>query len=222
MALLDSLPGWEWVLFGFLFTVFFIVGIIAAVMIVSRYRWPLTVTILEDTDGSGHMKVSRRDRARSIAFGDSGEEIFLLKKINKFRVGYGKRIGNKAIAWAVSPTDGYWYNVSFGNVDGRLLEMGLNPVDRNIRLATASARKGIENRYDHRGWMDKYGSMVYFGLFFLTMLIFGGVIWYVFEQVKDVIPALADLAKSLKEVAEANRATAIALESIKGGSGLVG
>lgn len=221
MTLLDSLPGWELVLFFVLFGVFIIAGAVTVIIILSRLRWQFRVNILQDVDGSGQLKIIGRDKARPIAFGDGGEEIFLLKKNKKYKVSYGKRIGNKTIAWAVG-NDGYWYNISLGDLDKRLMEIGVVPVDRDMRYATASVRKGIEQRYNDKTWMDKYGAIMYFGLFFITMLLFAGVMWFAFNQQIKVSQANAASLETAERIMELAGEVLSAIDNIKqgGGSGI--
>jgi len=173
--LTNTFPSWKIILFVFLFFMFIFIGGIIAFVILSRLRWPFTVNVLQDIDGSGKLKIVSKDKARLISFGDGGEEIFLLKKSKKYRVAYGKRIGNKAIAWAVAD-DGYWYNITFQDINKKLMEVGVMPIERDMRLATASIRKGIDHRYDDKNWMDKYGAVLYFGLFLITLLVFAVVV----------------------------------------------
>lgn len=218
---LAALAGWEWILFIILMFLFLVAGGVTAFVILARLRWPFIVNVLQDVDGSSKLKVVSKDRARMVAFGDGGEEIFLLKKAKRYKVGYGKRIGNKAIAWAIGD-DGYWYNVTFQGVDKRLLEVGVLPVDRDMRFATASVRKGLENRYNDRTWMDKYGTVLYFGLFMMTVLIFGGIMWFAFAQMGKITAANAESMNTAKEVMEIARETLLSIDNIRGGgSGLL-
>lgn len=217
---IGGLIGWEVVLFIGLTLVFLITGGIVSFIILSKLRWPLKVVVFENLSGKGYV-VSRRDRARVIGFGDGGEEIFLLKRSKKYRVGYGKRIGNKEIAWAVGE-DGYWYNITLGDVDKKLLELGVIPVDRDMRYATASVRKGIENRYNEKSWMDKYGTILYFGLFAITLIIFGIVMWLAFNKQIEISRINAEAMKTTKEVMELLGKVLSGTENIQsGGSGLL-
>lgn len=214
------LPGWQFILFLALFFVFFVSGIVTVVVVYSRTRWNFKVVILENVDGRGYV-ITRRDKARLVAFGDGGEELFFLKKLKKYRIGYGKRIGPKQVAWAIG-ADGYYYNVTFGNLDDKLREVGILPADRNMRFANASVRKGIETTYGTKNWMDKYGTVLYFGLFLLTLMLFAGVIWYVFDKQVAMMNLNQQNLLTQKEVAELLKETLGAVDNIRsGGSGIV-
>lgn len=180
LNLAAQLPGWEMVLFIALVIVFLIVGGIVTFVILSRMRWPLSYVVLEDVAGKGY-SVSRKGKCRIIGFGDGGEEILLLKYINKYRIGYGKRIGTKQIAWAIGE-DGLWYQSSFGDLNKTLREVGILPTSVNIRLAMSAVRKGLEKRLEPQDWMAKYGAIVGMGLLFLMLLVAGGMMWYSTQQ----------------------------------------
>jgi hypothetical protein len=152
-VVLESLAGWDLVLFWGLFGLFMITGGVICFIWLYRARWNFIWVLIQDG------KIVKRGRCRLISFGDGGEEIFFLKGINKWKVAYGKRIGTNQIAWGLGK-DGYWYNIELGNVDTALLEIGVNPVDRDMRYATASVRKGIENRYTDKSFMEKWGTSI--------------------------------------------------------------
>lgn len=216
-----GLVGWQVYLFFALVFFFLTVGGLVTFIILSRMRWPFKVVILENLAGQGYT-ISKRDKARLISFGDGGEEIFVLKKQKKYKIGYGKRIGKNQIAWAIGQ-DGYWYNFTFGDLDDKLLELGVMPVDRDMRFATASVRKGIENRYNDRSWMDKYGTILYFGLFIITLIIFGVIMYMAFNKQVEIAKTNAEAIKTSKEVMDVAKQVLSNIDTIKsgGGSGLV-
>lgn len=214
-----GLVGWEFVIFAILVLLFLIVAGVTAFIILNRLRWNFKVNILENVAGKGYV-IAGKDKARLIAFGDGGEEIFLLKHRKKYRVGYGKRIGTRVIAWAIGQ-DGYWYNITFGDLDSKLQELGVVPVDRDMRFSTSSLRKGIENRYNEKTWMDKYGTIMYFGLFVLTLLIFGGVMWFAFNKQIQIANINSKSMETTKEVMELAKQVLNNIDNVKnGGSGI--
>lgn len=164
-----------WVIFGIAFFLFFVLSIVAAVFILNRLRWNFRWVLLEEMP-NGQSQIVKKGRARLMSFGDGGEEIFYLKNMKKWRVAYGKRIAKNQVAWATGQ-DGYWYNIGFGPIDKKLREVGVYPVDRDMRYAYASARKGIDNRYDKKTFMEKYGTVIAFTMLFFCILAMGLFIW---------------------------------------------
>ena len=163
------------IVFLILVFLFLIISGVTIFIIVNRRYWKFKYVILENIGGSGYV-ITGRGRCRLVNFGDGGEEIFFLKRSKKWRVAYGKRIGKNQVAWAIGQ-DGYWYNVHFGDLDKRLAELGVNPVDRDMRYAYASVRKGVENRYNQKSFMEKYGTVIAFGMLFLCIIAMAGMIW---------------------------------------------
>lgn len=207
-----QLPGWEIVLFIALVIIFLIVGGIITFVILARLRWPLSYVVLENVAGQGN-SITRRGKCRIIGFGDGGEEIVLLKGLNKYKIGYGKRIGAKQIAWSVAE-DGLWYQITFGDLNKTLREMGLVPTSVNIRLAMASVRKGLEKRLEPKDWMAKYGVLVGMGLLFLMMLVAGGMTWYSTQQQAKIANTNAGAINASLETQQATQKTLSVLDSI--------
>lgn len=116
-----------------------------------------------------------------MSYGDGGEEIFFLRGLKKWRVAYGKRIGKNYIAWEVGQ-DGYWYNIDFGGLDKKLREIGVHPVHMDMRYAYSAVRRSIDMAYGKESFMDKYGTLISFGLLFLCILALGLSQWFAFHE----------------------------------------
>jgi len=209
--------NWEnLILFG-LFFLFFVVGIIVTIIFLSKRKWDYKVIVLENVAGAGYQP-TRRDRAKLVSFGDGGEEIFYLKRAKKYRVSYGKRVGNKYIAWCIGD-DGYWYNITFGDVNKKLMEIGVNPVERDMRLAHVSLRKGIEQRYNDKNFFEKYGAAITIGMLIFAIIAFGATSYFIFEQYKKVSAGNLEAIKASKEVMQLAADTLKNIDNIKGGAG---
>lgn len=178
-----------WIIFGIVVFIFFVISGIVLFILLYRRRWNFRYVVLENIAGTGY-SITGRGRCRRMAFGDGGEEIFYLQNSKKWRAAYGKRIGKNQVAWCVGE-DGYWYNINFGNLDKRLQELGVEPVDKDMRYAYASIRKGIESRYNQKTFMEKYGTIIAFGMLFLCIIAMGGFMWYTGSQATKISNANA-------------------------------
>lgn len=205
MALQDyvtSLPGWEFILFIIIFGLFLVVGFVVTFKILSNLRWPFSYVVLEDVAGRGFV-ISRRGKCRVISFGDGGEEVFLLKHIKKYRIAYGKRIGPKQIGWAIDQS-GDWYNFSFGDLNKKLMELGVMPSSIDVKMSMASLRKGIDKQFlDKSGW-EKYGPAIMFGTLILSLLIFAGMNWYMSNKNVEIAQINAENSKVSKEAIDSS------------------
>jgi hypothetical protein len=193
------MTGLEWFIIIGLFAVFFIISGVTVFIILYRLRWPFKWEKYENINGQTVR--TAKGRARLISFGDGGEEIFFLKNLRKWRVAYGKRIGKNLVAWFVGE-DGYWYNATFGNMDKRLQEIGVNPVDRDMRYAYASVRKGIDNRYDKKNFLEKWGTVIAFGMLFFCIIAMCGFLWVGFNGQKQVQASNTEVIKLLPPLLE--------------------
>lgn len=205
----------DWIILIGLFTLFFISGIVTTVIIFYRKRWNYRYVVLENVGGN-KFTISRRGKCRLMSFGDGGEEIFYLREIKKWRVAYGKRIGKNQIMWVVGQ-DGYWYNSDFADFDAKLLKIGVMPIDRDMRYAYASVRKGINDRYDKKNFMDKYGTVIAFGMLFLCIIAMVGFMWFNFSQQKKIIIASNEGILASKDVTVLAKETLTQINLIKSG-----
>lgn len=212
LPIASQLPGWESILFIVLVLVFLATGAVVTFVIMARMRWPFKYVVLENTAGNGYV-ISRRGRARIVGFGDGGEEIFLLKHLNKYRIGYGKRIGPKQIGWAVGD-DGLWYQFNFGNLNKTLRELGVMPVSVNVRLGMSSVRKGLDKRYEEKSWMEKYGMVIGLTFILLMSIVLGGAIWFMSKKNVEAAQITSENLKINGDTMESIQKTLGALDNI--------
>lgn len=228
MSVLSSLPGWERFLFIELVIIFLIAGVVVASIIMRNYRWPLRIRINANISGLGYGLVGK-DRARVVRFGDGGEELILLKKRRKLKVGYGKRTGLREITFNVAD-DGLWYQVAYGDFDKTLREMGMTPTSRNVRLGMTSARKGLDEAFKPKSWAEKYAIPVMIGAILLIGIILGGSIFIFSKKQVEVAQINAQVVNDSLATQQATQETLRQLNILIGqinsgptfqGSGLV-
>lgn len=207
------MANWEIILFVIMMALFSITGIAIAIYFYGKRQWPWKVTVMRDVPPFGTIPYAN-DRAKVIAFGDGGEEIFFLKKMKKYKVGYGKTIGDKKICWTISQ-DGYWYNTTFGNLDKKLKQIGIIPVERDLRLAHSSMRKGIENRYNDKTFYERWAVPITIGMLIFAMIVAGVGMWYSNSKQLQIAQVNAEATKTSLEVTKLNKEV---LELLKGGT----
>lgn len=194
----------------------------------NKKAYPFEVIIHNDQTGTNNSPIADKDRARLIKIGRHGEQIYWLKKNKVARIGYGKYVGFRKIAWDIE--DGVWYNVVYGKIDKKLKELGLEPLDRNVRLAAESIVQIMENKYKK----NKLGKVeVIMGVIIIVMMALQGYMLYKNMQVEERISA-----NNVQTAKEQKETQALAYESLtnfteslkdivaytpalRGGSGLV-
>jgi hypothetical protein len=217
---LESFLTWQVVLLGTLFIVIFGGACTATIIILMRKRFPFHVEIWKDVPPYGSIQV-QKTRARLIKVGDGGEQIYLLKKPKVYRIAYGKFIGNKKIAWAISNDDDYWYNVGFTPVEKSLRQIGTIPVHRDMRLGNTNMRKIIEKKYDDRSFMEKFAVPITIGMLIFAIVIQLAGFYFILDKGGEVLGGFVESSKVNKETMEVARQLIINLDRLKGGSGII-
>lgn len=197
----------------------FIIAVIAFIfgyIIIQQLRFKKKIIILENVAGLGYVP-SGRDRAMVVKVGDGGEEVLYLKKRKVYRTAYGKKIGKNTYAFAVG-SDGYWYNVTFGDLDNKMKELGLKPVDRDMRYMHVAIRRNIKDRFDKQSILAKYGPVI---AVVGSFVIMGVILWLVGSKLVELpskISPLIDKLDLMMDKADNILAKAAAIE--QGGTGL--
>jgi hypothetical protein len=200
-----------------IFIVFFVV-ILGSIAIYLMHRFKVyryKINVFENISGLG-FQLTYKDRARLIKLGDGGEEILYLLKKKVYRTAYGKKMGANTYWFAVGQ-DGYWYNVTLGDVDAKLGMLDIEPIDRDMRYMHVAIRKNIQDRYKKQNFMDKYGTYVMSGIFMIIMII---ALWLLLDKIADISKAVAGSVDSSKKVVEAAQSIVASLDNLCGGSGL--
>ena len=173
------------------------------------------IVIFENISGQGYVPTGR-DRSRITKIGDGGEEIMKLKKRKLYRTAYGKKIGLNTYAFAVGQ-DGYWYNITFGDLDVELKKLGVNPVDRDMRYMHVAIRRNIKERYEQVTFMQKYGGLIaYTALIAIT----GIMMWLLFDKFLSITGGVNSAIETAGKVMEKADAVLGKIDNVaSGGSG---
>jgi hypothetical protein len=162
--------------------IFAIVIAIGIYIYIQKKTFSKTIVLFENIAGQGYQK-TYQDKARVVKIGDGGEELLFLKKKKVYRTAYGKKMGKNTYWFAVGQ-DGYWYNVLLGDLDAKMGMLDIEPVDRDMRYMHVAIRKNITERYKKITFMDKYGTWLMGGLFFLVMVL---ALWFLVNQIGDLV-----------------------------------
>jgi len=190
-----GLTGAGAVNFFWFMAVFIISGVSFTIWWMVRKTFPFEVIIHNDQRGSNTSPIVDKDRARLIKVGEHGEQLYWLRKNKVARVGYGKYVGHRKIAWVIE--DGLWFNVVYGRVDRKLKELGLEPLDRNSRLAAESIVTLMDGQFKKKG-IDKIQAVLLVGAI-LGLIIMGYATYKNLNVQKDIS---AQLGESVRKQAE--------------------
>lgn len=158
-------------------------------------RYKYKIVVFENVAGQGYAP-SFRDKARIDKIGDSGEEILYLKKKKVWRQAYGRKIGKNEYAFAIG-NDGYWYNITFGDLDKARQELGLSPIDRDMRYMHVAIRRNTKDRFDQVTFLQKYGGLIAY----ISLIAVTGILqWLLFKQYIDAGNAAASAVNAAADL----------------------
>jgi len=203
------------IIIGFIFLLFLIgAGVIYYIFINRLYS--KKIIVFENISGQGYQPTIK-DTARLVKIGDGGEELLFLRKTKVYRTAYGKKMG-KNTYWFSVGQDGYWYNCVLGDLDAKMGMLDIEPIDRDMRYMHVAVRKNIQERYRKIKFMEKYGTIVFNGIFLIIMLIGLG---FLLNQMTENAQVINEGLKTAKEVMDLNAQITASLDNIcTGGSGI--
>ena len=202
------------VVIGVIF-LFFIVGAVVIYYVYISRLYNKKIIVFENISGQG-FQPTFKDTARLVSIGDGGEELLFLRKKKVYRTAYGRKMG-KNTYWFSVGQDGYWYNCILGDLDAKMGMLDIEPIDRDMRYMHVAVRKNIQERYRKIKFMEKYGTIVFNGIFLIIMLVGLG---FLLNQMTENAQVINEGLKTAKEVMDLNAQVTASLDNIcTGGSG---
>lgn len=196
--------------------VVFVLGIALGVWIyLQKKKFNIQIRDFENISGQGYQLVGR-NVATLLKIGDGGEEVLLLKKGKTFRSAYGKKMGKNEY-WFAKGQDGYWYNVTLGDLDTKMGMLDIEPIDRDMRYMHVAIRKNIADRYKKENKLDKYLPVIISFIIVVIMLVGG---WFLISKIGDLIHEANGAIASVKPVADALSGAISKLDAICSASGI--
>lgn len=194
-----------------------IIMIFITYLIIMSFKYNKKITIFENIAGQGYVPTGK-DKAILVKVGDSGEEILKLRRRKLFRTAYGKRMGKNKYFFAIGD-DGYWYNIVFGDLNKGLYEIGLKPIDKDVRYAYAGIRKNVKDNFGKKESV-LIKMLPYIGLATL-MLVFGIGMWFVTRNFVAASGSINTAMQTAKEVLQSSKEVIGALDNVVSGSGVI-
>ena len=212
---------WIYVLIVAVFGFLIITGIVIFMFFMTYNR---RIILLENVAGLGYQPVFKT-RARIIKIGQSGVEVLKTLKGGEIISAYGRKMGRNSY-WYAKGQDGYWYNITLGDLDAKLGMLDIEPVDRDVRMFHAARNKLTDAQYgEKKNWLEKYAPIMIL-LIMVIILVVGGYI--IAGKINEGLANTPEVAKINQETAELLIQMSSRLDNIQrntpsgtGGSGLV-
>ena len=194
---------------------FAVIGGIAAFVIASQMQYKLKVRIFERV--AGKFRPTRADKARRLVLGNGGDEVLMLKKHKKM-LPMPTIQALQNTYWFFISDDGEWINFELGDFDEDRKAMGSTMVDREMRYARGALQLMAKERYDKRGFLEKYGGLIAYSVLILVTAV---GFWLLIDKMIDVSSAAAGAVNAAEKVLQETGRILGSLDNVKtGGSGL--
>jgi len=177
------------------------------------------IVLFENVAGLGYQPTVRT-RARIIKVGGSGVEVLKTLKGGETISAYGRKMGRNAY-WYGKALDGYWYNCLLGDLDAKLAMLGIEPVDRDVRMFHAARNRLTDATYgEKRNWIEKYAPSM---ILLLTVVVLMVGLYIVAGKINEGQMATAEAAEINKQTIELANGVLTKIDSIQrgGDSGIV-
>lgn len=168
-----------------------ILGLVLFFMTYNKY-----VEVYENIGGGTKMIRVLRTRARIVKVGPGGEELLHLLRPRIYRTAYGRKIAPNTYAFGVGP-DGYWYNMTFGDLDTKMGILDVEPIDRDVRMMHVAVEKIIQENYN-----PNKTAQIVMGIFLFIMvivLIIGA--WIIIGKIGGISKDLGTTQKGYQDIA---------------------
>jgi len=198
---ITGLLSQSWIYVAIIVVLTVIVGtVLCLVLFFMTYNYKIEV--YENIGGGKQMVRILKTRARKVTVGPGGEELFKLLRPRVYRTAYGKKIAPRTVAFAVGP-DGYWYNITLGDLDTQLGILDVEPVDRDMRMQYVANETIIQRNYNP----NKTLMVTVWISMFVVIAIFLIACYLIVGKFATAITGLNDAVKSNEQVALINAKT---------------
>lgn len=139
-------------------------------------------------------------RGRFAYLGKGGDQFFILRKPRK-ALPYPEIQAGRNLYWWAIREDGEWINIGVGDIDLQQKKAGARFLATEMRYARAGLQEAWSERYDQRGWLDKYGTILLQAFLVVIILVFT---WLMFQEVVKLGSVASGAAQTATQAAEAS------------------
>lgn len=179
-----------------------ILGGIIAYLIIQHKAYNIKIRIFENIAGRGWVH-TRNDVARLVKKTDEGSELLWLKKNKSWKAGYGLKMGHNTYYFAIG-SDGLWYNFILGDFDKALGQMGMSPIDKDIRMSNVAIRKALKEEFNKPTFLQQWGAVLGAGLFFIFIAVGLFLVGIQFNKAAGAMATVSDNFNHGQEIQKGN------------------
>lgn len=172
---------------------FAIIAGVIAYYILNVMKYNKRIIIYENISGRGYVP-TRKDRAMVVKISNAGEEILYLQKHKVYKPSYGQKIGKNTYGFAIGD-DGYWYNITFSDLEKERGQLKLHVVDKDMRYTHEGIRKNVQANFEKKNWLKENIGLIVGIMSVILVLIFMWLLadkyFTIFSTAREVLDAVS-------------------------------
>jgi len=179
-----------------------IIGVTTLLIVLFFMTYNKKVEVYENIGGGRVTVRTMKTRARVIKVGPGGEELLKLLRPGVYRTAYGKKIAPNTYAFCIG-SDGYWRNITLGDLDTKMGILDIEPIDRDVRMMSVAVEKIIESNYNPNKTLQIVMSIMVI-IIFVVAIIAG---WIYLGKIGTMTKTLAQSEQAFADIAKTNAQT---------------
>lgn len=208
--------------FGWIFWVFIILVILGLISwwIYNIRVYYIKIKYFENIGGNRFVEAGD-DKARVVRLGLVNGELLWAKGKKHYLPADGLRMGTNLYYFAKNGNDGYWYNITLGDLDTKSGQLDIEPTDRDMKHTAYAIRKNTEFRFNKANPWDTFMKYGIPAILLLILIIGGGwLINKVGVMSSSVAATTNENMKLNAEIAETNKVIVTKIDQIMAESGI--
>jgi hypothetical protein len=186
--------SWIWIGFVLVFGVI-IISVVGILLYFKTYN--RKIEFYDNLSGQGYYRVAIR-RARTIILGKGGDEILKVAGKELYLTAYGRKMGRNTYWFAKGP-DGYYYNVTLGELNSKKGILDIEPVDKDVRMIHVALDRLSHENYGQKSKMPMI--LMGTGIFIAIVILMVGM-YVVAGRFVEAATTLTSTAETNKQVLE--------------------
>lgn len=164
----------------------------------------------------GKFQATRRDRAREIKIGESGDSVFYLLRHKKY-LPTGTLQSSPRTYWYVIREDLEWMNFELADLDMIQRKAGAKFLDKEMRYARIALQRNLKDRYQKQSFFAQNAVLI---MSFVFLAIIGILMYLLFGRFLEIAKSLDATVQVATKLQEQNQHILASLDNIVSNGGL--
>lgn len=174
----------KWITIFITFVIFIAIAGVLLYIFLKRLKYNKKIIIWEKV--GNNWEITGRDRAMELKYDLMGNTVFALKKRKKYLPRPEIQTGRKTYWYAILE-DGEWMNVGMKDINTQMKEANVKFIHPGMSYARSGLYKIMRERYEKKGFMEKYGHIIIPLIFFAVI---GVLLWLNVDKMLGIANSL--------------------------------